>query len=103
MDIVELPPLGRRIEWPTIGLAFVIYAMWFATTFYWRDLPWPALAVLGAWTVAWQMNLQHEVIHGHPTPSRLRQPGDRRLAAVFVAALLDLPRPPICATIRTRI
>ncbi len=39
-------------------------------TWFWRDLPWWALAPLGAWIIAWQMNLQHEVIHGHPTPWR---------------------------------
>jgi fatty acid desaturase len=69
VDIVELPPLGRRIEWPTIALAIVIYGLWFGTTLFWRDLPWWALGALGAWTIAWQLNLQHEVIHGHPTPS----------------------------------
>ena len=81
MDIVELPPLGRRIEWPTIALAIVIYGLWFVTTYFWRELPWWALAALGAWIIAWQMNLQHEVIHGHPTPNRRRQRSDRRLAA----------------------
>ena len=70
VDIVDLPPLGRRIEWPTIVLAIVIYGLWFGTTLFWRNLPWWALAGLGAWTIAWQMNLQHEVIHGHPTPNR---------------------------------
>ncbi len=67
---MELPPLGRRIEWPTVGLAVVIYGMWFGTTLFWRELSWWALVPLGAWTVAWQLNLQHEIIHGHPTPSR---------------------------------
>jgi fatty acid desaturase len=71
LGIVELPPLGRRIEWPTIALAIVIYGWWFLATFFWRELPWWALAVLGAWVIAWQMNLQHEIIHGHPTRSRL--------------------------------
>jgi fatty acid desaturase len=71
VDIVELAPLGRRVEWPTVVLAIVIYGLWFAETFSWRALPWPALVALGGWTVAWQMNLQHEIIHGHPTPSRL--------------------------------
>ena len=70
MEIVELPPLGRRIEWPTVALAVVIYGLWFLTTFFWRDMPWPALPLVGAWVIAWQMNLQHEIIHGHPTPSR---------------------------------
>ena len=27
-------------------------------------------ADLGAWLIAWQMSLQHELIHGHPTRSR---------------------------------
>ena len=70
MEIVELPPLGRRIEWPTVALAVVIYGLWFLTTFFWRDIPWSALMLAGAWIIAWQMNLQHEIIHGHPTPSR---------------------------------
>ena len=35
---------------------------------YWHDhLPLWALVPIGAWTVAWQMSLQHEAIHGHPT------------------------------------
>jgi fatty acid desaturase len=71
LDIVDLPPLGRRIEWQTIALAVVIYGLWGLTTFFWRDLPWWALIALGAWSIAWQMNLQHEIIHGHPTSSRL--------------------------------
>ena len=70
MEIVELPSLGRRIEWPTIALSFIIYGLWFSATFFWRQLPWWALAGLGAWTIAWQLNLQHEIIHGHPTPNR---------------------------------
>ena len=70
MEIVELPPLGRRIEWPTVALAVVIYGLWFLTTFAWREIPWPVLLLAGAWIIAWQMNLQHEIIHGHPTPSR---------------------------------
>ena len=70
MDIIELPPLGRRIEWPTIALTAVIYGLWLLATLYWRDLPWPALMLAGAWIIAWQMNLQHEIIHGHPTRSR---------------------------------
>jgi len=69
VEIVELPPVGRKVEWPTVALAIVIYGTWFATTLFWRDLGW-ALPALGAWIIAWQLNLQHETIHGHPTPSR---------------------------------
>ncbi len=71
MEIVELPPLGRRLEWPTIVLAVIIYGLWFLATAFWRSLPWWGLTALGAWVIAWQMNLQHEVIHGHPTRRRL--------------------------------
>ena len=70
LDIVELPPLGRRLETPTIALAIVIYGLWGFATGFWREIPWWALMPLGAWVIAWQMNLQHEVIHGHPTPWR---------------------------------
>jgi len=71
MEIVELPPLKRHIEWPTVGLAFVIYGSWFAATYFYRDLPWWGLTLIGAWTIAWQLNLQHETIHGHPTRNRV--------------------------------
>jgi len=70
LDLVELPPLGRQVERPTIVLAIVIYGLWGLATWFWRELPWWALAPLGAWIIAWQMNLQHEVIHSHPTPWR---------------------------------
>ena len=70
MEIVELPPLKRGIEWPTAGLAFTIYGSWFLGTYFYRDFPWWTLAALGAWIIAWQLNLQHETIHGHPTRNR---------------------------------
>lgn len=69
MEIVELPRLERKVEWPTVALAAVIYGMWFGATFFWTNLGW-ALPVVGAWVIAWQMNLQHETIHGHPTRNR---------------------------------
>ena len=70
MEIVEVPPLGRGVEWPTAALAFVIYALWLMAAYFYRDLPWWGLTALGAWTIAWQLNLQHETIHGHPTRNR---------------------------------
>ena len=70
VEIVELPPLKRGVEWPTAALAAAIYGLWLLTTFWYRDLPWWALTALGAWIVAWQLNLQHETIHGHPTRNR---------------------------------
>jgi fatty acid desaturase len=65
----ELAPLPS-IEWPTVGLAVVIYGGWAALTFWHASLPawllYPALA----WLLAWHGSLQHEVLHGHPTRMR---------------------------------
>jgi fatty acid desaturase len=55
------------MEAPTLALAAVIYGGWLGLTFFWRTVPiWLAVPA-GAWLCAWQMSLQHEVIHGHPT------------------------------------
>ena len=62
----ELPP----VEWPTLLLAGVIYAGWIAATRLHDQLHPVALALLGGWLIAWHGSLQHEVIHGHPTPWR---------------------------------
>ena len=58
------------IEWPTLVLAVVIYAGWFALTAWHALLPMPVLFAAGGWIVAWQGSLQHEVIHDHPTRHR---------------------------------
>jgi len=70
MEIIDFPPVKRGTEWPTVGLAALIYGLWLGATFFHRHLPLWALALIGAWTVAWHMSLQHEIIHGHPTRGR---------------------------------
>lgn len=60
-----------RIEWQTVALAVVIYGGFFAVTWFWQSLPVLAVIGLGGWLIAWHGSLQHEVIHGHPTRSRL--------------------------------
>jgi fatty acid desaturase len=64
------PRLKLPREWPTWGLAAAIYGGWIALTLAWRHLPWFAVLPASAWLCAWQMSLQHEVLHGHPTRSR---------------------------------
>jgi fatty acid desaturase len=60
----------KKIEWPTILLAAVIYLGWLALTFFWNRLsPWLILPI-GGWLGAWFMSLQHEIMHGHPTRNR---------------------------------
>jgi fatty acid desaturase len=70
MEIVDFPYQRPRVEWPTLGLAAFIYALWFAATYCHDRLPLWALTPIAAWTVAWHMSLQHEIIHGHPTSWR---------------------------------
>jgi fatty acid desaturase len=70
VEIVDLPLIKRAIEWPTAALAFAIYGLWCVVTLFHRELPWWALLVLGGWITTWQLNLQHETIHGHPTRNR---------------------------------
>ena len=67
MDIIEVGEKADDVEAPTAALAILIYGLWAAATFWHDRLPLLALAPIGAWTVAWHMSLQHEIIHNHPT------------------------------------
>ncbi|MFD1702595.1 fatty acid desaturase [Methylopila henanensis] len=62
---------GRCFEWPTVGLAVAIYGGWLALTFFHAAVPAPLLWLAGGWLVAWHASLQHEIMHGHPTRSRV--------------------------------
>jgi len=57
-----------RIEWPTIAVAVAIYSGFGLLTWWYEALPWWVVLPLGAYLVAWHGALQHEVVHGHPTP-----------------------------------
>lgn len=60
---------GRWLaEGPTWVLAAVIYLSWGLLVWHFDALPlWLALPA-GAWLLAWHGSLQHEAVHGHPTP-----------------------------------
>lgn len=58
----------HAIEWPTLTLIAATYAAWVALLFCSTWLPWPLIAVLGSAVVCLHGSLQHEVVHGHPTP-----------------------------------
>lgn len=60
-----------RVELPTVLLAVLIYAGWALLSLYWSAVPLWLLIPLGGWLIAWQGSLQHEVMHGHPTRSRV--------------------------------
>ncbi|MEM7724271.1 MAG: fatty acid desaturase [Pseudomonadota bacterium] len=75
-----------RIEWPTLALIFLCYAVWGASLTILAELH-PALAILALIpAIALQSSLQHEVLHGHPF-------GDRRLGEPLVFATLNLSIP----------
>lgn len=59
-----------RVEWPTVAVACGVYGpIAAAIALVGADIAaWWAVSPLLAWCVAWQASLQHEVIHGHPTP-----------------------------------
>ena len=57
-----------QAEWPTWLLIVAIYGGWFLTLANWRALGDGPATVLMIWWSAWYMSLQHELIHGHPTP-----------------------------------
>lgn len=58
------------IEWPTILVAAVIWAIWTVLVIAHESVPWPISLVGFAIAGGWYMSLQHEVIHSHPTPWR---------------------------------
>src|SRR5262249_10801369 len=60
----------RRVEWPTIALAGGIYAAFAILTWFQASIPWWILMPLGGYVVCLHGSLQHEVVHGHPTPWR---------------------------------
>lgn len=60
--------LPSDVEWPTIVVSFVIWALLIGTVASHRSVPWwitiPVLAIASGWFAS----LQHEAAHGHPTP-----------------------------------
>ena len=69
----------RRIEGPSVALCAGIYGGFFLLTWFHESLPAPVLIALLAPLLTLQASMQHEFIHGHPTPWRRL---NRALAAV---------------------
>lgn len=46
----------------------MIYLGWGLLTWFDAALPWWLVMPLGTWLICWHGSLQHEVLHGHPTP-----------------------------------
>ncbi len=77
---------SRVIEWPTIVLAVVVYAVLGALVWLHASLPWWVILPIGAYCAALHTSLQHEVLHGHPTGNRIFNE-----ALVFIFPTMWLP------------
>lgn len=60
-----------RTNWPTWALIVAIYGGWFGVATHAGSLGLPLTTALLALLSAWYMSLQHELLHGHPTRSRV--------------------------------
>lgn len=63
-------PPRRKVDGATLLVAALIYGHWALLTLNAAHMPPLLVAVFGGWLLAWQGSLQHETIHGHPTPWR---------------------------------
>jgi fatty acid desaturase len=61
-------PRTSPVEWPTLGLLIACYALWGGALFYVAEYATISAIILIAVSGALHASLQHEVIHGHPTP-----------------------------------
>ena len=77
---------NREVEWPTVVLILAVYLVLSLTIWFHASLPWWVILPVGAYAAALHTSLQHEVLHGHPTGSRLVNE-----ALVFVTPTMWLP------------
>jgi len=73
-------------EWPTLALIALAYWAWAMATTWVAALWLPGAVALTAVAIAQHASVQHEVIHGHPFPSRWLN-----TALVFPALTLAIP------------
>lgn len=73
----------RHVEWPTLFLLLVCYAAWALTTLFVAQFSTFAAILVSTLLITLHSSLQHEVIHGHPLPSR-------RLSEVLVFPAIGL-------------
>jgi fatty acid desaturase len=78
--------ISRTVEWPTLGLIFVVYSVLGSLVWFHAILPWYVVLCVGAYFAALHTSLQHEVLHGHPT--RLKVLNE---ALIFLTPTMWLP------------
>lgn len=65
-----IPITSAAVEWPTVALITLNWLAFLALTLFYHTLPWWLILPLGGFLVALFGSLQHEVLHGHPTPDQ---------------------------------
>ena len=58
----------KQIEWPTVLLIIIHGLIFIALTLSYSVLSWWLIWPLGGLLIAFHGSLQHEILHGHPTP-----------------------------------
>lgn len=86
-DLARTAP-RRQIEWPTVGLIVLVYAIIGSLVWFHAILPWWIILLVGSYFAALHSSLQHEILHGHPTGNRLLNE-----ALIFVTPHFWLPYP----------
>jgi fatty acid desaturase len=64
----KAPDRKTPLDWPTIAVAVGVYGGWVLVTALHGAIPKALLPFVGGWLIAWHGSLQHETIHGRPTP-----------------------------------
>jgi fatty acid desaturase len=77
---------NASIEWPTIGLTLLVYAVLGSLVWLHATLPWWLILPVGAYFAALHSSLQHETLHGHPTRNRILNE-----ALIFLTPTMWLP------------
>ena len=70
-------PSNLHVDWVTLGLILACYGLWLSSLFLFQPWASPVSFALLTFTLVLHASLTHEVIHGHPLPSR-------RLSAMLV-------------------
>ncbi|MDX1711529.1 MAG: fatty acid desaturase [Rhodovibrionaceae bacterium] len=65
---VSKPRRPSTVEWPTVLLLLAVYGLFGLVTWLHAALPIVAVVLAGGLLTALHGSLQHEAIHGHPTP-----------------------------------
>lgn len=78
-----------EVEWPTLALIVACYTGWTLAAAAWSTSFWLAGLIALPILAAFHTSLQHEIIHGHPTPWRWL---NEALVALPLAAVFPYPR-----------